>query len=220
MIYVRKFIATCEGYGWTGGPVFNTRKVAMANRRERRNADSDQPLHQFSVPFNNITQPQYVPIKQMHLNRRGGWGNFLFRDRLDDYANDELFGLGDGAEDTFQLAKLSEQDGVEYFNTVHAIYTPDDEGNAIESDIVVTVNDAPTTAYTLDHDTGVIVFDTPPGSGAILRWSGQFARWVHFASDDLPFSIDNKSGGEFVVNGSIEVVEEFPPSAGEVSSSS
>lgn len=216
MIYIRKYIATCEGYGWTGGPVFNTRIVRMANGRERRNADQDQPQHVFSVPFNNIGQTQYAPIKQMHLNRRGQWGCFLFRDRLDDVADDEFFAVAVGGDTAFQLSKWSIQDGVGYQSKVHAIYSPDEDGEALDSAVVITVNGSPTTAYTLDRDTGIITFTAARTAGQVLRWSGAFSRWVRFARDDLPFSIDNKSGTEFVVNGSVDLIEMPAPSAGEL----
>lgn len=216
MSYIRKYISTCEGYGWTGGPVFNTRIVRMATGRERRNAEQDQPQHVFSVPFNNISQSQYIPIKQMHLNRRGQWGCFLFLDRLDDVADDEFFAVAVGGDTEFQLSKWSIQDGVGYQSKVQAIYSPDANGDPVDSPVTITVNGSPTTAYTLDRDTGVITFTSPRTAGQVLRWSGNFSRWVRFARDDLPFSIDNKSGGEFVVNGSVELMEMPPPALGEI----
>jgi uncharacterized protein (TIGR02217 family) len=217
MSYIRKYISTCEGYGWTGGPVFNTRIVRMANGRERRNADQDQPQHVFSVPFNNIGQTQYAPIKQMHLNRRGQWGCFLFRDRLDDVADDEFFAVAETGQTVFQLAKWSIQDGVGYRNTVHAIYAPEPDGEAVASDVSITVNGVADTGFTVDYDSGVVTFDSGLTEGDVLNWSGAFSRWVRFARDDLPFSIDNRSGDEFVVNGSVDLIEMPPPPPSEVS---
>lgn len=218
-IYVRKYISTCEAFGWEGGPCAKTRITPMRNKAEKRNAEWDQPQHSFTVPFQNITQPWYVPIKQMHLNRRGAWGCFLYRDRLDDRADGDVFAVAAAGQTTFQLAKLSEIEGVQYFRHVNAIYTPgSNPGDALESTIVVLVDDVPTTAYVLDHDTGEIVFDTPMTGGEVLKWSGPFSLWVRFQNDYLPFSIDNRSGGEFVVNGSISLLEMLPPQEGEVSS--
>ena len=47
--------------------------------------------------------------------------------------------------------------------------------------------------------------------GEILRWSGSFSVWVRFDNDRLPFSIDSRSGGDFVVNGSVDLLEMPPP---------
>lgn len=216
MSYIRRYITACEGYGWAGGPVFNTRIVRMANGHERRNAEQDQPQHRFSVPFTNIGQAEYAPIKQMHLNRRGQWGVFLFRDRLDDFADDEVFAVASGGDTVFQIAKWSIQDGVEYRNTIHAIYAPGEAGAAIESDFAARVNGVPTTAFTLDRDTGVITFNAPLIAGQVLTWTGAFSRWVRFARDDLPFSIDNRDAEGFVVNGSVDLLEMPPPRPEEV----
>ena len=73
--YIRRYIPTCETYGWTGGPGFSTRIVTRLNGRSRRNADWDQPVHSFTLPFQGLTQERYAPIKRMHLNRQGALGD-------------------------------------------------------------------------------------------------------------------------------------------------
>ena len=211
MSYLRAYIRACEGYGWEGGPEFSTRIVRMANGRERRNAEWSQPQHFYAVPFANLVQSQYAPIKQMHLNRRGRWGCFLFRDRLDDYADDEAFAVAEAGQTEFQLAKWSVIDGVSYHNEINAIYLPNDDGSAQSNTIEITVDGNPAGSHVIDRDTGIVTFDAAPGDGAILRWTGGFSRWVRFDQDRLPFSIDNKSGGEFVVNGGVELLEQPPP---------
>lgn len=211
MSYLRAYIPACEGYGWEGGPEFNTRIVRMSNGRERRNAEWSQPQHFYAVPFSNLTQTQYAPIKQMHLNRRGRWGCFLFRDRLDDYADNEVFAVAAAGQTEFQLAKWSVIEGVVYHNEINAIYLPADDGSAESNAITITVNGSTAGAHVIDRDRGIVTFNSSPGDGAILRWTGGFSRWVRFDQDRLPFSIDNKSGDEFVVNGSVELLEQPPP---------
>lgn len=215
--YVRAYIEACEAYGWQGGAGFKTRILMLKNGRERRNADRDQPQHQFTVPFSNLQQSEYAPIKRMHLNRRGAWGGFLYRDRLDDTATNELVGIALAGQDTFQLSKVSEIDGVEYFRYVYALYSPDPDlpGWFTDSAVSVTVDGTPETAFTLDRDTGLLVFDTPLSGGEEVRWTGAFSLWVRFENDYLPFSIDNKSNGEFVTNGSVSLLEIAPPAIGE-----
>ena len=215
--YVQAYIKTCEAYGWSGGPGFNTRIVPKLNGRERRNADWDQPQHSYEVPFQNITQPLYAPIKQMHLHRRGAWGVFLYRDRLDWQAEDELFAVAEAGQDEFQLAKTSVIDGVAYLRYVYALYVPDPASSAssyqeaADSDVAITVDGTPTSAYTLDRDRGTVLFDPPMAGGEVLRWSGTFSLWVRFQNDKLPFSIDNRSGGQYVTNGSVQLLEMPPP---------
>ena len=219
--YVRAYIPTCETYGWTGGPVFSTRIVTRQNGRENRNADWAQPQHEFALPFQGLTQDQYVPIKRMHLNRRGAWGVFLYRDRLDSEADQEVFAIAEAGQDTFQLLKNSTINGVGYQRLVRALYRPDpaDPGQALDSDIVIRVDGAPTTAFTLNRDTGEVVFDAPMTGGELLDWSGVFSIWVRFVSDKLPFTIVNRGSATFYVEGSIDLLEMAPPVQIESSSS-
>lgn len=208
--YLRAYIPACEGYGWDGGPEHRTNIVQLRSGRERRNAAWVQPQHFFSLPFLNITQPQYAPIKQMHMNRRGRWGVFLYLDRSDWQAEDEIFAVAEAGQDTFQLGKWSVIDGVSYYRHVYALYAPDGS-DALDSDVSVTVDGTPSADFTLDRDRGVITFDAPMSGGEVLRWSGAFSLWVRFDNDRLPFSIDNKSAGEFVMNGMVDLLEMPPP---------
>lgn len=213
--YLKAYIPACEGYGWEGGPEHRTTIVQLRSGRERRNAAWAQPQHFFSLPFVNLTQPQYAPIKQMHMNRRGRWGVFLYRDQLDNRAENELFAIAEAGQDTFQLGKWSIIDGVSYYREVTALYQPVADGSAATATPSVTVNGSPASGFAIDHDRGVIVFDSPMAGGEQLRWTGGFSLWVRFDNDRLPFSIDNKSGGEFVVNGQVDLLEMAPPESEE-----
>lgn len=211
--YRRAYIPTCESYGWDGGPGYQTTIAPLPNKHERSNADCDQPQHFFSLPFQNIDVTQYAPIKQMHMNCRGRWGRFLYRDRLDSVVDDELLAVATAGQDTFQLGKWSVIDGVEYFRHIYALLAPAPNGkDAIEVTPVITVDGVATTDFIVDHDRGIVVFDSPMSGDEVIRWSAScFSLWVRFDNDRLPFSIDNKSGGEFVVNGTVELLEIPPP---------
>lgn len=217
--YLKAYIPACEAYGWEGGPEHKTRIVQLRSGRERRNAEWVQPQHFFSLPFQNITQPQYAPVKMMHMNRRGRWGAFLYRDRSDWQADDEALVVAEAGQDTFQLGKWSLIDGVTYYRHVYALYVPGSDWAAEDSEISITVNDAPASTYVLDRDRGLVIFDTPMSGGEIIRWSGAFSIWVRFDNDRLPFSIDNRSGGEYVMNGQVDLLEMPPPEEDSSSSS-
>lgn len=209
--YLRAYIPACEGYGWEGGPEHRTTIVQLRSGRERRNAMWTQPQHFYSLPFTNIRQSEYAPIKQMHMNRRGRWGVFLYRDRLDDSADDELFAVAEAGQTEFQLGKWSIIDGVTYYRHVTALYMEGDDGEALEAAPTVTVDGSTAAGMTVDYDRGVLTFDTPMAGGEILRWTGVFSIWVRFDNDRLPFSIDNRSGQGFVVNGQVDLLEMPPP---------
>ena len=211
MSYIRAFISTCDAFGWTGGPGFNTDIQQLRSGRESRNADWQQVQHFYSINFQNIRHGAYTPIKQMHMTCRGRLHNFLYRDHADYEAVDEVFATALVGQDEFQLAKTSTLDGVSYQRQVYALYEPGTDGAAVPVMPTITVDGTPTTAFSVDVDRGIVVFDTPMTGGEVLRWTGPFAVWVRFDNDRLPFSIDNKSGGEFVMNGSVDLLEMFPP---------
>lgn len=199
MAYIRGYLETCEGFGWEGAPEFSTRMVTMANGFERRNGDWAQPRRRYSLPFLNLSDDRYQPILEMFYVAHGMLHCFLYRDPLDHTADNQLIGFGDGANPTFQLSKLYTVGGFSYQRNVYAI--PDDET------ITVTLGGMPTTAFVLDRDRGIIVFDSNPGIGVAVRWSGEFDVWVRFNQDSLPFTLD----GPNARNGQVELMEMPPP---------
>lgn len=196
-MHLDAYITPCPTFGWEGGPECLTEIVPLRNGREVRTARWDRVRHKFTAPYMNITKEAFRDIKRMHLVCRGMLHAFRWRDQLDYQATDEIFGTGDGVEDTFQLGKFSILDGVEYYREVFALVdTP-----------VITVNGVPTTAFSINLRTGEVVFDSPPAAAAVLRWTGEFDIWVRFNSDYLPFSLDNPDA----TNGTVELLEVAPP---------
>lgn len=197
MAHLDAYLEPCPGFGWEGGPTFKTQIVELRNGRERRNAQWAQPRHNYSAPFNNITLSAYAQIKQMHLTCRGMLHAFRFIDQLDSTASNDQFGVGDGTKTQFQLGKFSSIDGVTYYRQVYAIRgTP-----------TVTVNNTPE-AVTVNDRTGIVTFSAAPSNGAILRWTGSFDIWVRFATDDLPFSLEQAADRTV---GSVSLIEVAAP---------
>lgn len=202
-MYLRAFIDACEAFGWVGGPEFKTLIVPMANKRERRNAEWAEGRHRYSLPFQNLNAPQYASIRQMFQVCRGQLHAFLYRDPLDNEADNETFAFGDGTTDTFQLSKISTIDGVSYVRNVYAFG---------DDDVVTAEVGGVAAPFTLDRDRGVIIFDTAPANAAAITWSGPFAVWVRFNNDWLPFSIDNRLGQtDYARNGTVDLIEIAAP---------
>lgn len=193
MSHLDAYLAPCPGYGWEGGPTFQTQIEFLQNGDERRNAQWAEARHGYSAPFLNIARDAYRELKRMFLVCRGMTFAFRFRDELDYQATDEVFGVGNGTEDTFQLCKISLVDGVEYVRNVYAL-------PAVP---VLKVNGTPTTAFSINLRTGQVQLDTPPAAAAVLSWSGEFDIWVRFATDSLRFSLDDPNA----TNGTVELLE-------------
>lgn len=219
-MYLRKYIPACETFGWVGGPEFMTRIVEMRNGRERRNAEWANARHRFQLPYGNLESSDYAKIKSHHLVCRGRLHNFLYQDRLDHSAKAAVFGIAEAGQTAFQLGKTSELDGVSYFREVNCLYRPDpaSPGDALEVVPTIMVDGTPTTAFSIDPDTGAGEFDSPLTGGEVLTWSGEFSIWVRYDNDHLPWSIDNRfASGPYAISGTVDLIE-MPPPVSETSS--
>lgn len=211
--YLKAYIRTVEAFGWEGGPEFSTNIVQLRSGRERANAAWAQPRFFFSLPYQNIrARDQYAAIYEMFMVRRGRWGKFLYQSPIDplNSADEAIFAVAEAGQTEFKLGKWSIVDGVSFYHEVDALCAPGVNGAAVNIDPVITANGSPITPVTIDHDRAVIT-TAPMAGGEVLAWSGQFSFWVRFDNDRLPFSIDNRSGDDYVVNGSADLIQTPPP---------
>lgn len=184
----------CPAYGWQGGPEFNTLIKQLRSGRERRRPLWDYAKHRYTLPFQNITNAAYLlELKSLFMAARGQAESFLVRDSSDYLANDAVFGFGNGTEDEFDLLIGYTFGSAQYARKIMHPVNP-----------VFYVNGTPATAT---FSEGIVTFDSPPSSLAELSWSGEYRVPVRFASDAMPMSIDNISGNNFIMNGSIELIE-------------
>jgi len=199
-------IEECPGFGWQGGGEFDTLIRQMQSGRNKRKARRDVVLHRYVCPFNNIPITAARNIAKVHKGMRGALHTFLFHDRLDDTADGDVFGTGDGTTTVFQLSRTYDPGGGATYS--RDITKPDVDGDIDGTLIVVEVDGTPT-AVTINAATGGVTFGSAPPNDAVLTWSGRYYVCVRFNRDDLPFTIDNKSGTVFITNGSLELIEEL-----------
>lgn len=199
-MYLNATIDACETFGWSGGPEFNTRIKVLANGRERRNANWTQARHRYALPFQNISADQYAAIRNMFQVCMGMLHAFQYVDPLDNYADNEVFGIATGSPTEYQLSKLSVVDAVTYQREVYALTVMP----------TFTANNTPFVPTSVDLDRGTAIINRP--NGQVLRWTGHFLVWVRFNQDWLPMSIDNRRGGnDYARNGQVELIELPPP---------
>lgn len=178
MAFARVQIEPCPGFGFEVEPTFFTTVTPLQSGRERRNGNWAICRHRFRVPYNNISREAYKAIKAVFYPMRGRLNTFMQRDWTDYQAFNELFGVGNGVEDTFQLLKVSEKDGLIYERPI----------SVTEPGVQIFVNGVLETAVIVDNDTGGVVFDSPPAIGAELTWTGEFYIKVRFDTDSIPFN--------------------------------
>lgn len=191
-------IAQCPGFGFTGGPEFQTDIKNAQNGREYRNGDWAITRHKYSVSFLNITDDAYLAIKEVFLVVRGRLHSFLHKDWADYQADNSHFGTGDGTTVTFQLSKTSVVGSATYTRTIN---------KPVASTLQVYVNGVQNVDILLDSLTGLVTFLTAPADNAALTWSGEFNVQVRFDIDYLPFSLDNANASGYLQNGSVDLLE-------------
>lgn len=210
MAHLDLYLDKCPGYGWGGAPGFFTKIEQLLNKRARRNAEWSQPLWRFSVIFNNNDPGAYAQVLDMLLLCRGRLHAFRARNWLFYEAVQWKFAVAPGSTTEFQLGRLVEGDGESFLQEVHALSL--DPGAPTPTVYIDGVAVDPEDV-TFDDRTGKVTFVDAPASDAVLTWSGWFDFWVRFETDDLPATIDNRSGGEFVINYQVNLVETEPADA-------
>lgn len=195
-------IQQTPGFGFVGGPEFQTNIQNIASGREKRNADWSICRHKYTAPFKNITNAAYLAIKEVFLICRGRTHTFLHRDWGDFAASNEPFGTGDGTTTVFQLRKTSTLGAGSYDRVI-------DKPNAtspLSVPFVVKVAGV-ATGVAVDETTGLVTFASAPAASAALTWSGEFDVHVRFDMDYLPFSLDDANASGYVTNGSVDLIE-------------
>ena len=186
----------CPAYGWQAMPEFNTLVKTTRDGREVRRALWGVVKHRYTLPFQNITDASYLThLKSLFLAARGMEESFLAKDFSDHRAESAVFGVGDGDETTFDLL-LPYSYGVAGYT--RRIMYPVDPVFRVSGAVV---------AATFDPVSKRVIFDEAPAAAAVLTWSGEFRVPVRFASDAFAMTIDNRSGDNYVMNGSVELLE-------------
>lgn len=190
----------CPAYGWQGGPEFNTRIVTLRNGHERRNANWAQMRHHYTLPFQNITDDDYLAdLKAVFLSVLGQTHSFLAKDHSDFEAVGEALGTSPAGSTPVQLKKTYTFGAATYSRD---ILKP-------KAGTVTVYQNGVAKAGTFSTTTGLFTPTTAWAAAATLTWDGEFFVPVRFASDLLQMSIDSKRGTAYAMNGSIELIEVF-----------
>jgi len=156
------------------GPAWSTTVKKTKSGRKLRTGEYSAPIWRFRVAYEVLRQaPDKLELDRLFAFfniRRGQLGEFFYFDPHDHLVTNELLGIGNGANRTFQLVRTTSG----WTEPVLALYGVP----------TVTVGGVPTLAFET-NDFGVIVLNVAPAEGVQVRWSGQFMFWCGFTRDDL-----------------------------------
>ena len=205
----------CISYGSVGGPRYFTRLHSSGSGYEYRNAVWNSPLHAYDAAYGVKTQDHLEDLIQFFNSMQGRANTFRWKDWLDykscdPYQNinsaDQLIGIGDGVNDTFQLVKnYTATDGTNTITTTRTINKPTDTVQVEVGGVLQT----PVTNYTIDLTTGVIVFEpgSIPADTLEVRAGFEYDVPARFDLDMLDIQLDSSDGRGFLGSTSVPVVE-------------
>jgi uncharacterized protein (TIGR02217 family) len=198
--------------GSRGGPERRTEIVTTGSGREERNARWAHARRRWNAGYGVKSLDALTAVVAFFEERRGRLHGFRWRDRLDHSsatpgaapaASDQLLGVGDGVQASFQLAKTY---GSAYAPYARPIVKP------VAGSLLVEVGGvAKTEGVDFDSDaaTGLVVFRAghiPPG-GAAVRAGFLFDVPARFDADFLEVDLAAFAAGEIP---SIPIVEIRP----------
>jgi len=178
--------------GVVGGPEFRTTVVATGSGHEQRNADWATARGRWDLSRLLYDETARAETIAFFRARRGRAYGFLFKDWADFFvgmaydSTDTLvhngsqnFTTGDGVETEFQMVKIYDSGG---HTERRKITRPKSATVKVYLD---GVEQAQPADCTVDYGTGVITFNSAPGAGVQIGWSGEFYVPVRFETDYL-----------------------------------
>ena len=192
-----------------GGPERRTDVVVLGSGAEERNARWADSRRSYNAGYGVKSLNDLHAVIAFFEERRGRLHGFRWRDPTDwkscppedtPSALDQQIGLGDGANAAFQLEKVY---GSSLDPWSREIRKPV-EGSVLVA--VAGVPQAPGTAYAVDHDTGLVLFQPGhlPAADAPVTAGFEFDVPVRFDTDKLEINIQGFRHGAIP---SIPIVE-------------
>ncbi len=169
-------------YGSTGGPEFSTNIAMTQNGYEQRNINWSDARAQYNVSHGIKNEEQLRELLSFFRARFGRAIGFRFKDWTDYIIKNQIIAIADGQGREFQINKIYNSGSSSYTRIITKIVT---------STLFVSINDiAQEGAYTIDLNSGILLFDNPPASSAEIVISCEFDVPVRFDTDQLSASID------------------------------
>jgi uncharacterized protein (TIGR02217 family) len=190
--------------------------VRRADGTEQRRSRRSKLLRRFDVGQNIRTEQMLYDVMSLFQLMNGPLHTFAFKDELDYKsctpedtiaATDADLGLGDGVTTEYQLRKqysLTLLDGSTVISTERNVYLP------VRNTVLINVNGVAQDEgvhFTVNYDTGVITFMSPPSASFAITAGFEFYIRVRFDTNDLSQSAEEWNSGSTPSIPLIEVIE-------------
>jgi len=180
--------------GATGGPTFQTTLIPLSSGAEQRNIDWAEVRHSWDLAWGIQTADDFNVTRAFFFARRGQGNSFRFKDWSDFTVTDEVQGVGDGANATFQLIKTYEATGPAPY--IRRITRP------VAGTVFWFINGV-AVGFT-QNPLGVYVLAVVPAVGAVVTATCEFDIPVRFNVDVFALQLQLSDAGSI---GSLPVIE-------------
>jgi uncharacterized protein (TIGR02217 family) len=173
-------------YGSRGGPGFKTEVTALDSGAEQVVQKWSTPRRQYNVKYGIKNKSMISSLLAFYIARAGAANGFRFKDHTDfttaadgrsAYAmTDVLIGVGDGATTSFQLKKLytsGSQTGTRNITKIVSVAS-------VPKALVAKAGVLASSGYTINVNTGILLFSTPPAAAVQVTAGFEFDVPVRF----------------------------------------
>jgi uncharacterized protein (TIGR02217 family) len=179
-----------------GGPGYFTTVNPGFSGYEQRNQNWSQARAQYSVAFENKPLAEWTALEAMYHAARGMANGFRLFDPGDYIGTGQFQATGDGTTTVFQMQKtytfpIGQYSVVRPVQKLITSLIPTYTGGYLTDTVTIYLNGAAQThnagyisgggvAYTLDANTGLLTFATPPANGVVITADFQYHIPVRF----------------------------------------
>ena len=171
----------------TGGGLDFAITITAQVGGESRNEDTSKDYTFISIGGALLSEAQLKEWNAFLRLLKGPLETFLFLDRRECKAKNDIFGTGDGVTKTFQLQTTTLVQGrtssVPVLYPCHqypARYFPSGRLYRDVQSVQIWGNGTLLNNWTLDRLTGMVTFAAPIAPGVVLTWSGEFFKRLRF----------------------------------------
>ncbi len=184
-------------YGTSGGPERRTEIATLGSGFEERNSPWAHSRRRYNAGYGVRDLNDLHAVIAFFEARHGRLYGFRFKDWSDYKScppldgitpNDQNIGVGDGSRTEYQLVKRYQSGGQSYTRP-------------IQKPVAGTVRIAldgieQASGWSVDSTTGLVTFDTPPASGAVISAGFELDVPVRFDNDRLDIALSRFRAGD------------------------
>lgn len=177
-------------YGSTGGPTFKTTVFEASSGHEQRNMNWSKSRCRYDVSHGIKTHEDMEDVLNFFYSVRGKAIGFRYKDWSDYILDLEQIGVGDGSTTSFQIIKTYSAGPQQYVRDITKIVQPSVGPPPVVFEVYV--NDTIlSSGYSVDYNTGILTFVSPPTLGHTIKVSCEFDVPVRFDTDEMEITLES-----------------------------